>query len=624
MIVFPGATGFLTLFSLLAYSSADLGSLPLLVLSAYAFYFLFYTLAQRLPLYAGAVVTPLASLLFFMSVYYQYETGSLLPGDALTSDLYTYTRTAVPGGLIRYPLFLTAIYPLLLILYFALQPRLLRFRRGFNLDLLPVKVALAAALVLLFVLPPSHFPHFAGSAWRSASLASQLEESDLVRAGRSLRPLIAMPRWNYPVADYPFLRLPPSLETEGELNTAAFMSAWEEDRLKSVQAESPPNVFLILLDDFNGLYRGRAEGGRALTPVLDGLYARGLGADRFYSTGTGHLRGAFSTLCGVPASFLAPTAVAYPENFSYCLPRVLNYLGYSTYFLNDAPRANLHNALIFMKRIGFEQVFFRIGADAEKASPERGLSWSGDAAYYRNVFQFLQQGGATEPFFVTVAVHEHSYPFRDEKGETLRDGGNPAEKRARYLTSLRRADAALGVFFEELAASPFGQNSLVAVVGSQGFPTGEHGHFHDGRGLGDENLRTVFVLTGREAARVQVPASQVDVAPTLLRALKISAPGHFTGRELQTAIRADRPVYFSQAADGKYWGFVAYPYKYVFHVKTGDEQVYHLGDDPGETKPLDPVAQKAVYESLRKRIGLLPLNQAVLLRNRLWPIEDVR
>ncbi len=622
IFIFPGGTFFLTVFSLFAYGSTDTGLWPY-AFSAFAFYFLFYTLAQRLPLYAGAVIAPLATLMFCMAIFFHNETGSLLPGDALVSDLWVYTETAVPSGLLRSPLILTAIYPLLLVAYFALQARLMRFRRGYNLDHHAVKAGALLALVVLFFLPPAHFPYLLGTAYRSFRLKNDIQKIEIAKAGKTLAPLFAAPRTQYPLADYPFLRLPPSLSTEEEMSVEAFTSAWEEDRLKTTQAGTPPNLFLILLDDFNGLMRGERAEGRALTPVLDGLYERGLGADRFYASGPGHLRGPFAILCGVHASFLAPASILRPDNNSFCLPRILNYAGYSTYYLNDSARANLHNAQVLMKRIGFEQVFSNIGKDAEKTNPDRVLSWSGDAEYYRNVFRFLNERGATEQVFVTIAVHEHTYPFVAANGDSFRSSLSPDRKRALYQESLSRADAALAVFFQELEASPFAKNSIIAIVGAQGYPAGEHGVFHDERGAYEEHFRTVFALTGaRAAGRVTVPVGQTDVGPTLLDVLGVSAPNHFLGRSLLDSLPTARPIYFSQAADGKYLGYVSYPYRYVYHLGGERETIYNLAEDPGEKQPLDPVANKNLYETMRKRRGLLPLNQAVLLENRLWPLAE--
>lgn len=146
-----------------------------------------------------------------------------------------------------------------------------------------------------------------------------------------------------------------------------------------------------------------------------------------------------------------------------------------------------------------------------------------------------------------------------------------------------------------LADRNYLSDAWLVLVGDHGEMLGEHGEFGHAQGVFEPALRVPLAFAGFGAAAPLVVAepaalaSQIDIAPTLLAALGLPQPATWQGRPLQQA-HAARTLTFRQGHNvGVYErGEDGHTIKYWMHLRSGEERVYDVDADPGETRNLAP------------------------------------
>jgi arylsulfatase A-like enzyme len=173
--------------------------------------------------------------------------------------------------------------------------------------------------------------------------------------------------------------------------------------------------------------------------------------------------------------------------------------------------------------------------------------------------------------------------------------------RALYDGEIAFTDEAIGKLLAGIADRGLTKSTLVVFLGDHGEEFSEHDGFGHGHTLFREviNVPLIFRLPGRLAgrARVERQVRLVDVVPTVLDLLGIEADAHFEGVSLAPLLtqagRLERPgqsllppeVAFSEGLQRgtERKGLSAYPWKFVYDMKTGDEVLYDLRQDPAES-----------------------------------------
>src|SRR5437870_134715 len=156
----------------------------------------------------------------------------------------------------------------------------------------------------------------------------------------------------------------------------------------------------------------------------------------------------------------------------------------------------------------------------EPATVERMLAW----------IDALPRGQRFFLHYLPIAGH-HPYatPEPGPFGES--------DDAMQYLNALRFGDAALGKFLDGLRARRLDTNTLFVIYGDHGEAFGQHeGNYGHTLFIYEENIRVpLFVAlpgTWHESRPVQRIASLIDIAPTLLDLLGLSAPADYQGASL--------------------------------------------------------------------------------------------
>jgi arylsulfatase A-like enzyme len=151
-----------------------------------------------------------------------------------------------------------------------------------------------------------------------------------------------------------------------------------------------------------------------------------------------------------------------------------------------------------------------------------------------------------------------------------------------YLAAMSHSDALVGQTLNELADSPFADDTYVVFVSDQGYHLGEKRHYRKSA-LWEASTRAPLILSGPGIAPRQFdrPVSLLDVAPTVLDWAGLPAPSRWEGVSLTdlTPAQADaRPPksYFDGHRALRYqdWRYIRY--------RDATEELYDHGTDPNE------------------------------------------
>jgi phosphoglycerol transferase MdoB-like AlkP superfamily enzyme len=287
----------------------------------------------------------------------------------------------------------------------------------------------------------------------------------------------------------------------------------------AARPERPPNLVIILEESLGAQFVG-ALGGLPLTPELDRLSREGWWLEQLYATGTRSVRGLEAVVAGFPPTpAQSVLKLGKSQDGFYTLARTLAARGYATEFIYGG-EGHFDNMAGFFLRNGFQRVIDQ----RDYAQPRFRGSWgvSDEDLLERAHQEFLAHG--EQPFFALVFSSSFHSPFEfpDGRIELFEQPKNTPRNAVKY------ADYALGEFFRKAKQAPYWANTLFLVVAD-----------HDARVFGAslvpiERFRIPGLILGKSIAprRYAKPASQIDLAPTLLSLMGIESEHPMIGHDL--------------------------------------------------------------------------------------------
>ncbi len=396
------------------------------------------------------------------------------------------------------------------------------------------------------------------------------------------------------------------------------------------------NVLLITIDTLRADHMSLYGYPRETTPRLDALAKTGVAFDRAY-TYWPKTRGSFVAMLTGRLAGRSGYSKTHPLllDFNPTLAGVLKKAGYDTVAVVDNP--NVAASLGYAK--GFDRYRETWEEEALVSEMDRARAITEDAVH------FLRGASAERPFFLWLHYVNPHAPygppspfdtlFLDE--EALRgpalppvegvNGGVPHAWEvpgrglgyyvAQYDGEIAATDAEVGQVLEALEGSGLGERTIVILTSDHGESLGEHDYYFDhGQNLYDPSMRIPLVMAGPGLAaghRSEVPATTLDLVPTVLDAVKVSYPPGLDGRSLLGAGNGGpgpgRPRLFGQN-DRNLLGSWDHRFKIVA-TPTEEGTDYSLYDrrrDPGETRdvgsqmPDELRGQREELEQFRGRI----------------------
>ena len=177
---------------------------------------------------------------------------------------------------------------------------------------------------------------------------------------------------------------------------------------------------------------------------------------------------------------------------------------------------------------------------------------------------------------------------------------------AAYDEEIAYVDDQFGRLIRGLDTRRLLDGSLVILTSDHGEELFEHGGFEHGHSMYDEVLRVPLVIGGPgvNPGRVATPVSLTDLMPTILQAAAAPLSGEIAGRSLlrPESAAAPRPLIAERVLYGpETKAIVAWPYKAILDVDSGETRLFDLSADPAEQRDLSATDP----QTLRRLLGQL-------------------
>lgn len=292
-----------------------------------------------------------------------------------------------------------------------------------------------------------------------------------------------------------------------------------------------PNVVVILMESFSGVYTGALGNNLGITPSFDRIAQQGLLFSRFFSNGTHTHQGMFATFACFPNLPGYEYLMQEPEGthkFSG-LPLLLHREGYKNIYVYNGS-FSWDNQEGFFRN---QDVTRFIGRDDFVNPVFINPTWgvSDQDMFDRSVVELNKMSGGDEPFFAMLQTLSNHTPYAMPSPLPVQPVTNQGLLNE-HLTAMRYADWALGQFFEKIEKEPWYKDTIFVLVGDHGFGTNNQ--------VTDIDLlrfRVPMLIIGphvREiyGATTDRVTTQNDIAPTVMGLLGDSFTHQCWGRDV--------------------------------------------------------------------------------------------
>lgn len=363
----------------------------------------------------------------------------------------------------------------------------------------------------------------------------------------------------------------------------------------------PRSVLIVSIDTLRADRLGSYGYQAAVTPVLDGLAARGLRFDQASTVAPLTLPAHASLMSGTFPAFhgVRDNGSFYVDDRITTLAEVLQARGYRT--------GGFVGAFVLDRRWGIAQGFdhyfddfdladFEMSAGLDAAQRpgsdvvDRALAWLTD--------------GDDRPFLAWVHLYDPHSPYVPPEPYRSRF---PSTLQGAYDGEVAVTDAQVGRLVDHLRAADRLDDTIIVVVGDHGESLGEHGEQQHGFFVYDAAVRIPLIIAGPgvPARAVTDQVRIVDVMPTVLGLLGAEPPPDVQGVSLMPLGRGEELglVGFSETWYPRYhygWSDLAAVRDGRFKfIAAPRRELYDLQTDPGETTNL-AASNPRVADALEK------------------------
>lgn len=288
-------------------------------------------------------------------------------------------------------------------------------------------------------------------------------------------------------------------------------------RAKPADLPENPNIVLIFTE---GLSTHMITDKRRIMP----------NTARFMSTSlrfTGYYNHTYATYCALIGQLYSGYQLNnYDSNSLVSLQSILKEKGYDTVMINTEPKNRLFTD--YLEGLGFDRV---LGNDMTDLRGEaRSLS---DGQAYDLLFKTIEKQAAEgRPFLTAIYTFGSHISFDSPKGEARFENGKDST-----LNKMHNVDVQFGAFMKKLEEAPFADDTLVVFTGDhcaygdlfyrKAFPS------YSRVNTDVDEMPLVFWHKGVRPEKIDAGGrNTLDMVPTLLDYLDLSAPNYFLGSSL--------------------------------------------------------------------------------------------
>lgn len=375
-----------------------------------------------------------------------------------------------------------------------------------------------------------------------------------------------------------------------------------------------PNILLITIEGMRGDLVGPRAAKPMEMPVIDKLYMQGTVFKRTIVTSPSRTASYASLLTG-----MYPPSLGVRENRVDTLPdsaitvfEVLNKNGWNT----GAIISNLDAASQWGLNQGFD--YFNdtlISPSEDEALPRRNVSNTVDARTVTtlSIDWISESSKKKEPWCLWIEYADAA------QGERVPSPFPELYPNDKYSAAIAYIDANIGVLLGKLKDAGLQKNTLIVLTSGNGNPLGEHSEKMRiySTYLSTVHVPLIFVMPEKipsEKENNEV-VSSIDIMPTILGMLNISAPKHIEGRDLSRSVLGSKeiepkPVYCENVYLQRWFGW-----RPVYSVIDGKYQFIDI--EPAELYDIeaDPKQEKNIAESSPDKIKALKNELEDILRN---------
>ncbi len=372
---------------------------------------------------------------------------------------------------------------------------------------------------------------------------------------------------------------------------------------------APPAVVLVVLDTLRADVLGAYSGDRTTSPNLDRFAASATVFEQMTASSNNTLSTHSAMFAGVQPTFalqLAQDEVAERRHDS--LPARLSQAGIRTAIFGHGPIYRVAATRDFED--SFKHQKGRDGID-------QAIAWMKEMASTDDpFFVFLHLYDIHDPYYESVDLIPEDFFMQDREQrlsfqKALKAEGDEA-LRAAYAEGIQYLDHFLGGLFGFLDSLAAKRQLLVAVTSDHGEAFGEHrNYYYHTRYLYQEIVHVPLFLRvygQAPAARVGIPVSTVDLAPTIAGFFGLPSHPGTQGLDLLPLMGGgDLPprYVFAEGRNHSERMIRDRRYKLIQHRQgTPDPlELFDLEDDPGETQNLlsdRPTVTRELSKAMRE------------------------
>ncbi len=399
---------------------------------------------------------------------------------------------------------------------------------------------------------------------------------------------------------------PPNYEKGGFLSSEypllKYTQGFKGDKQLELAVEKGerPHIVFLFLESFRARDVGVLGGQHGVTPCFDALAKKGFLFSDFYANSVRTSRSVLSSLFGIPSDVDASEVAQRSDTPFIGLPQLMHEAGYATGYLHNGP-IQFENQDDFFKSQRYQTIIGK--EDILATFPEAPAnSWGlPDEYLMRYAVDFLE-ANKDQPQFLTLFTISNHHPWNIATGkepppldQTLSQGYR------NYLTTFHYTDACLGFLIDELRRRQLMENTVFFIMGDHGYPMGEHDNYVEQRYLYEENIRIPLLIYAegrmKNPCRIEAPASQVDLVPTVMDLFNLHGFNLSIGHSLVRKAH-ERRIFFHNPYVFRNFGCRRGRYKFVYTQLSREVELYDLKDDPDEQHNIAGRERQRVQEDL--------------------------
>lgn len=274
------------------------------------------------------------------------------------------------------------------------------------------------------------------------------------------------------------------------------------------------NVVIFVMESWSGKFIKSVGGEVSATPFFDSLSKEGILLRNFFANGQRSIEGISAIITSIPpwnGMILSENPILSQSSVNF-LPKILSNHGYETIFIHGAKYGSM-GLSSFARHAGFKRYISK--EDLLKMGGKDDGVWG---IYDEDTFLIANNifEKETKPFFALIFSLTSHTPYRvpSEKYKVFKKDQPYAD----FLNSLYYSDYALSKFFERAKKSRYFKDTLFVIVG-------DHTEGKTTKNSIFERFHVPCLIYAPyyvDPKVVSNPASQLDIAPTILDILKSS------------------------------------------------------------------------------------------------------